>query len=390
MLQQKKWKQSIKHNGKPLGEWLALNAVAEPTQDHRLSEAHADQAHSETSEHLHDHVGHVESDNESLSSNSTKSGTAHSCSCVHTNTQESDNETITSKGFTVAESELAYSIRSSSISDSQGTCSEADMAGSSVAQSYTLRFDQIFKDLESKLTESIKQLIDATFESIKTQLAKEVHQIMLQVQHLSTRMTQLEEKFTSSAAVDPPHCSPSVPIPIDVPKPNGVPISNAENLQKQVGELQKALERNEREKRDRNIIIVGLEESDENCEKLAESMIEEKLSLKVEDVKMSNVRRIGRRNMQRTYPRPVLVTFESAECKRIVMKKLAGSGIYLNNDLTKDQRTLEKNLREQRKFLSNHPDYKDKNILLTIYREKLWADRQQVSDVILKSLGFSQ
>ena len=113
----KKWKQSIKLDGKPLGEWLALNAVAEPTRDHRQSKAHADQAHSETSEHLHDHVGHVESDNE-LSSNSAKSGTAHSCSCVHTNT-ESDNETITRKGFTVAESELAYSIRSSSISDSQ-------------------------------------------------------------------------------------------------------------------------------------------------------------------------------------------------------------------------------------------------------------------------------
>ena len=107
---------------------------------------------------------------------------------------------------------------------------------------------------------------------------------MVQVEHLSTRMV--------SAAVDPPLCSPSVPIPIDVPKPDRDVISNTENLQKQVGELQKALERNEREKRDRNIIIFGLEESNENCEKEVESMIEEKGKFEAEDVQMSNVRRM--------------------------------------------------------------------------------------------------
>ena len=72
---------------------------------------------------------------------------------------------------------------------------------------------------------------------------------------------------------------------------------------------------------------------EENCEKLAESMIVERLKLrlfflKTEDVKMSNVRRICHRNTQR-YACPVLVTFESAECKRTVMKNKGFTSITI-------------------------------------------------------------
>lgn len=69
-------------------------------------------------------------------------------------------------------------------------------------------------------------------------------------------------------------------------------------------------------------------------------------------------------------------------------RKLAGTAIFINNDLTKDQRALEKNLREKKKFLSQHPTYKEKKI--TIYKEKLWADHQHISEADLQSLGYSR
>ena len=121
------------------------------------------------------------------------------------------------------------------------------------------------------------------------------------------------------------------------------------------------MEIHEREKRECNIIVVGLEENSESCEKIVKRFIEEKLELNLEEAQMTQAKRIGRKIAQSTHPRPVLVTFSSIESKHLVMKnrrKLKGSSIY---DLTREQRNLERKLREKKTFLSNHPDYKDKN-----------------------------
>ena len=65
---------------------------------------------------------------------------------------------------------------------------------------------------------------------------------------------------------------------------------------------------------------------------------------------------------------------------------LAGSRIFLYNDLTPDQQAKERELRKKKPFLIKHHNYKDKKI--TIYKGKLWADRQSISDTDLQSAIF--
>ena len=67
--------------------------------------------------------------------------------------------------------------------------------------------------------------------------------------------------------------------------------------------------------------------------------------------------------------------------ERKVMKakrKLMGSDVYINNDLMKKQLQVERELKKQKQFLIKHHYYKEKRI--TIYKGKLWADRQLVTD----------
>ena len=68
-------------------------------------------------------------------------------------------------------------------------------------------------------------------------------------------------------------------------------------------------------------------------------------------------------------------------------KHLAGSRNFINNDLSPDQQAKERELRKKKQFLIKYPNYKDKKI--TIYRGKLWADRQSISDTELQSAGYS-
>ena len=136
------------------------------------------------------------------------------------------------------------------------------------------------------------------------------------------------------------------------------------------------------------MIIMGVKESDVDTEVSVKDLITTKLNMN--DVEITNARRLGKRNETRKYPRPVLVVFDSLESKRKVMRnrtKLLGSKIYINNDLTLDQRKKEKELRKKKQFLIKHELYRNKNI--TIYKEKLWADRVQVTDTELETAGFS-
>ena len=130
-------------------------------------------------------------------------------------------------------------------------------------------------------------------------------------------------------------------------------------------QLQKALEMNEREKREKNIVIVGLPEKEGSCESQVEDLIKEKLKLNLEDIKISQARRMGRRNtqLQRSSPRLVLVTYESVSSKQLVMRnrrKLAGTAICINNDMTKDQRILERTYENRRSSYQITPVIKRK------------------------------
>ena len=137
------------------------------------------------------------------------------------------------------------------------------------------------------------------------------------------------------------------------------------------------------------MIVVGLKESEGSTNSLINSLLENKLDL--QDTGVSSCRRLGTPNKSSSKPRPVLVVFDTVEKKRTAMKNraaLAGTEIFLNNDLTKEQMLKEKQLRDIKKEMMKHKHFKDKRI--TVFRGKLWADRKLVTETELQAAGLLQ
>ena len=111
-------------------------------------------------------------------------------------------------------------------------------------------------------------------------------------------------------------------------------------------------ELNERSNRSNNIVIVGLEISTEGSDlrEGVSTFLKEKLG--VADAQMSYIKHLGRNINSKN--RPIQVSFDSLSSKIKVMRnraKLAGSKVYLNNDLTRAQQDEERKLRNLRKQL---------------------------------------
>ena len=67
-------------------------------------------------------------------------------------------------------------------------------------------------------------------------------------------------------------------------------------------------------------------------------------------------------------------------------KKLAGTNIDINNDLTREQKQNEKLLRDAKKKLQADPTYENSKI--TIYRGKICIDGQPAGPTVLYHLGL--
>ena len=405
MQQCKKWRQSIKCEGKLLGEWLSergydfsIDSSQKSTgQDHATSaNVQSDKVNnhvnSPTDQSQENVVPQVPAEAEPASLNINlpvtclpQAGTEQTVVTLDTTlTSKHGNSTLLcTDGFQQPQDNNAAQNQGQSSDNSQTS-----------QQSFTMNLEQVFNEMEKKLTASIKQAIDTALNSIKQQFSLEIQRVIQMCEKLASRVLELEGKTrTVSVSTSADYASPSATSNTsgEEAKCYADVMSNTENIRAQVGQLQKAVEMQERERREKNVLIVGMEETEESSERMVKRLIEQKLSLDPETVQIAHVKRIGQIRAHTTHPRYVLVTFESLEDKQLVMRnrrKLAGSNIFINNDLTKNQRTLEKHLREKKKFLLNHPSYKDKKI--SVYKEKLWANRQLITDTDLQSLGYSQ
>ena len=88
-----------------------------------------------------------------------------------------------------------------------------------------------------------------------------------------------------------------------------------------ISSQQRLIEMNEREKRERNMIVVGLKESEGSTNSLINSLLENRLDL--QDTGVSSCRRLGTPNKSNSKHRPVLVVFDTVEKKRTAMKNRA-------------------------------------------------------------------
>lgn len=134
--------------------------------------------------------------------------------------------------------------------------------------------------------------------------------------------------------------------------------------------------------------MVGLEESEEHeyTQDVVHKFLEAKMGLN--SVTVGQARRLGRKHIPMSKSRPILVTFQSQTDRSLVLSKrsvLAGSKVFINNDLTKEQMLAEKQLREVKKKLLQHPEYQGKKI--SVYRNKVWVDRSPITEDMLR---FSQ
>ena len=117
-----------------------------------------------------------------------------------------------------------------------------------------------------------------------------------------------------------------------------------------VSNQQKLLELKERINK---LVIVGLdvnlalEDTPDSVNRFLEA------KLKLNSINFARARRLGD---DAKFPRPILVTFLSHSDKKLLLSKrslLAGSKVFINNDLTLHQRQAEKNLRDVKSKLLN-------------------------------------
>ena len=154
---------------------------------------------------------------------------------------------------------------------------------------------------------------------------------------------------------------------------------------------QKLLEIKEHVDRASNLVIVGLKESstEEDSSTAVKDLLREKLD--IANVSIIQARRLGKiqQTSNNNKHRPILVTFANpAERKQVLSNrsKLAGTKIYINFDLTKEQMNEEKRLREMRRKLKQLDEFKNKRII--IFRNQLYVNRSLITPDQLQAAGI--
>ena len=119
-------------------------------------------------------------------------------------------------------------------------------------------------------------------------------------------------------------------------------------------ELRKELNRLQQHSRKDNSRIFGLKETkDENCKKAVCDMLEEKLGISLSVRDFSAAHRLPSENKDK--PLPMIVRFKDRSDKEVVMKnrkKLKGTGISINDDITRDNMKLMNRAENSEKFES--------------------------------------
>jgi len=255
---------------------------------------------------------------------------------------------------------------------------------------------EMFDRLEKQLTEALKG-IQKSVQVFRENMQSEILAINERIDQLCHRIEELENSTlpsTSSSHLVPPqeervhNAQSATPVRSLEPSRDSIETQVA-HLTRTITKQQKIIEMNEREKREKNVIITGVHENQhENTARVVRELIQTKLE---ENVDVSVCKRLGKYEQNRFRPRPILVVLESMEEKRRIMKsrsKLAGTNIFLNNDLTKDQMEREKKLRKLKNDLISHQNFKDKRI--TIFRDKLYADKQPITEDEIYAASLSQ
>ena len=158
--------------------------------------------------------------------------------------------------------------------------------------------------------------------------------------------------------------------------------SQMEQISATLNDHQKLREMKERESRAKNLVIVGIpEERNKAKQDTTTQFLKEKLDLNCE-TSITDVKRLGEKLPNRL----ILISLNSPATKKSILAKhssLAGTNIYINHDLTRDQMKHKRELRETKKRLLQLPRYSGKKIY--IYQGKLYVERKPVPEAVSHS-----
>ena len=342
-IQGKKWRQSIKFEGKPLAEWLArsekspgLENIPPSTQqpwNAEVIQGTQGQQVDNCTQHatsIVDKSGDPCSIQDAVADSSALHDRADRIT-LHGKPDETDvctQHTVDDGGKDLQQAQQA-----------QQTIQTPTALSRKIP---TPDLQDFFMVLERQLTESLGELIREAIKPFKERFDRELLSMKRSIGELSNRIAELEKMTPSQPHTCKPTASPTESRKSFSEVVSGITPSSIEDqvaqLSDTISSQQRLIEINEREKRERNMIVVGLKESEGSTNSLINSLLENKLDL--QDTGVSSCRRLGTPNKSSSKPRPVLVVFDTVEKKRTAMKNraaLAGTEIFLNNDLTKDK-----------------------------------------------------
>lgn len=148
-----------------------------------------------------------------------------------------------------------------------------------------------------------------------------------------------------------------------------------EQLSNRISELEIKARKEEREKRKNNIIIKGLQTEHQNTQREVEKLIEEKLQIPAKTLDAFKINKPGKGGI-------ILVKMESWDKKQEMMKrakKLKGTEIYLDHDLTIEDRKIQYEIRsiakeENKKGNKTKIEYKKLVIEGVLYK---WSEKEK-------------
>lgn len=137
----------------------------------------------------------------------------------------------------------------------------------------------------------------------------------------------------------------------EIKEANGILAKKYDDLEKRLESQNETILQLQRQVNSNNLIIFGIKENEEedNVEDSVMVMIKSKLQVDMRDGEIDQLYRLGKKQANRI--RPIKVCFASNGAKSKILKnrtKLAGTDIYVNEDLPKALRIRESEKRKQR------------------------------------------
>lgn len=143
--------------------------------------------------------------------------------------------------------------------------------------------------------------------------------------------------------------------------------ASADRLVSQMAKISNTLSSQQKliERRERNMIVMGVNKCGEDPSTFIKDLFENKLCVEVAG--QYSCKWLGKQRNDLVKPRPILVIFNSVDDKHQVTYQIERNQHFLDNDLTKEELLRERKLRDLKRVVVKNEYFKNKRITLLSY-----------------------